>query len=160
MKHILLALGLFGIGFLMSCENESKMDSNEPVEQEITNEDDNQFTDEHSHGHSDIYLNNGEKWEVNEEMKPYVMKGEQLVNEYINSGNSDYIDLAEKVSIQNKQLISSCTMNGESHNELHKWLHPHLELTKELTITNTDDQANYLVGLLQESYGEYHKFFK
>jgi hypothetical protein len=39
-------------------------------------------------------LNNGEKWLVNEEMKPFGLKGSELVNAYIRNNQSDYKALA------------------------------------------------------------------
>lgn len=163
MKHLILTLGVFSLGFLMSCDNttDTTEDNLDKVEQEHPAGDEHPAADDHSHDDGEaISLNNGEKWEVNEEMKPFVMKGQDLVTKYSDSGDEDYKSLAENLSEQNKQLISSCTMDGVSHDELHKWLHPHLELTKELKNSETLDQANHTVNQLVTSYDEYHKFFK
>lgn len=165
MKHVILTLGIFGLAFLTSCDNTTEAESQEIVEQEHpAGEEEHPAGEEHPsdghHEHGELALNNGDKWEVNDEMKPYVMKGQELVNDYKKSGDEDYKSLGENVAAQNKQLISSCTMDGASHDELHKWLHPHLELTKDLQNSETMDQANHNVTLLVESYDEYHKYFK
>src|SRR5690606_19644238 len=109
---------------------------------------------EHHHDESSeaIELNNNEKWIVNEEMKPYVMKGEELVNSYIQDSRTDHKALAEQLKEQNNQLIKSCTMKGKSHDELHKWLHPHLEMVKELENETDVARANEIVLQLQGSY--------
>ncbi|RYM35641.1 hypothetical protein ERX46_01225 [Brumimicrobium glaciale] len=158
MKHVILTLGIFGLAFLTSCDNTTEAEPQETVEQEHPAGEEHPSA-EASHDHGEIALNNGEKWKVNEEMKPFVMKGQELVTTYLDSGDEDFKSLAENVAAQNKQLISSCTMDGTSHDELHKWLHPHLELTKELQNTETMDQANHNVKSLMESYNEYHKYF-
>lgn len=60
---------------------------------------------------------------MNDEMKPFVAKGEGLVTTYLQSSQTNYNKLAQKLKDQNNQLIKSCTMKGKSHDELHKWLH-------------------------------------
>ena len=115
---------------------------------------------EENHANEDnnepIALNDGKKWEANAEMKPFIMKGEALVAEY----DGDYKMLAENLTDQNNQLIKSCTMEGTSHDELHKWLHPHLEMVKELK--DMDDQAiaDAKVKEIKTSYDSYHQYFE
>lgn len=106
-----------------------------------------------------IALNNGEKWVVNEEMKPFVLKGSELVNGYIRNNKGDYKSLASQLKDQNNQLIKSCTMKGKSHEELHKWLHPHLELVKELENSSDEKGTKEIVLKLQKSNEEYHRYF-
>jgi len=124
-----------------------------------------QETENHAEHHHDensesIELNNGEKWLVNEEMKPFVLKGEELVNTYIQDGKTDYKTLAEQLKEQNSLLIKSCTMEGKSHDELHKWLHPHLELVKELEQAKNEDESVQIVQKLKHSYQQYHSYFQ
>lgn len=145
-----LALALFGV-VMWSCNNTS----DKPAANLETTE------AQHEHHSSDaIELNNGEKWQVNEEMRPYVEKGESLVEEYIKGGSTDYKQLAGQVEEQNKLLINSCTMDGKSHEELHKWLHPHLELVNALTDESDAAKAATIVNRLRESYHNYHTYFK
>ena len=37
-----------------------------------------------------IELDNGQKWKVNEEMKPFLLKGKEILNEYIQNEDNDY----------------------------------------------------------------------
>lgn len=107
-----------------------------------------------------IELNNGEKWVVNEEMKPFIQKGEDLVQLYIQDEKTDYKSLAQQVKEQNSLLIKSCTMEGKSHDELHKWLHPHLELAEELEQAENEEESKQIVQKLKHSYQQYHSYFK
>ena len=107
-----------------------------------------------------IELNNGEKWVVNEEMKPFIQKGEDLVQLYIQDEKTDYKSLAQQVKEQNSLLIKSCTMEGKSHDELHKWLHPHLELVEELEQAKNEDESVQIVQKLKHSYQQYHSYFQ
>lgn len=124
MKKIIV-LGI-GVMFFWSCNNSSDKSTTHK-------ETGNQAILHHDESSEAIELNNGEKWVVNDEMKPFVGKGEELVNTYIQNRQSDYKTLAGQLKDQNSQLIKSCTMDGKSHDELHKWLHPHLDIVKTLS---------------------------
>ena len=145
---------VFGMSLMLlwSCNNST--------EKSTTHQETENHT-EHQHDESSeaIELNNGEKWLVNEEMKPFVLKGEELVNAYIQNNQTDYKALAQQVKDQNSQLIKSCTMGGKSHDELHKWLHPHLEIVKTLENETDATKANETVLHLQHSYQHYHQYF-
>ena len=106
-----------------------------------------------------LQLNNGEKWVVNEEIKPHVMEGENLINVYAEINQADFKKLAADVKMHNDKLIKSCTMDGKSHDELHKWLAPHLQLTKALSEETDVTKANDIVKKLQNSYITYHQYF-
>lgn len=110
--------------------------------------------DEHA---VDLELNNGEKWIVNEEMKPFVLEAKQKVSQY---DNGDYTLLAEQIKEQNQGLIKSCTMTGESHDELHKWLEPHLKLTQELADAKNEKQAKEIVAQIEKSFETYNAYFQ
>ena len=137
---------------LWSCNNSTEK-STEKQETE------NHAEHQHEESSEAIELNNGEKWLVNEEMKPFVVKGEELVNSYIQNNQTDYKALSQQLKEQNDQLIKSCTMDGKSHDELHKWLHPHLEIVKSLEDETNATKANEIVLQLQQSYQQYHQYF-
>lgn len=147
----LLVFGL-SVMLLWSCNNVTEKSA---AHQETENHAEHQ-DDESSNS---IELNNGEKWLVNEEMKPFVVKGEELVNTYIQEGKTDYKALAQQLKEQNDQLVKSCTMGGKSHDELHKWLHPHLEIIKVLQNETDATKASEIVLRLQHSYQQYHQYF-
>ena len=107
-----------------------------------------------------LELDNGKRWLVNEEMKPFVSKGSELVSSYIQDGRSNYKELADEVREQNTELIRSCTMTGKSHDELHKWLHPHMALVEALDKAANSDEARNRVQDLEKSYEEYHVYFQ
>ncbi len=109
---------------------------------------------------SNIHLNDGEKWNVNSEMKPHIEKGEKILNEFISKNDTDYPQLAKKLNKQNNALIQSCTMTGESHEELHKWLHPHMELIKALSNVQDLDEAREILSKLEASFKTYHTYFQ
>ena len=148
-KVLVLAISSF---VLWSCNNPSeKAKSNQETKQE-----------EHQHDETSeaIELNSGKKWIVNDEMKPFVAKGEGLVTTYLQSSHTNYNELAQQLKEQNNQLIKSCTMKGKSHDELHKWLHPHLELVEALEKSANENEAKGIVLKLQKSNEVYHQYFE
>lgn len=151
-------LALLGISFmfLYGCNQSTNTASIEEKE-EVHTEETHQHESESS---MTIKLNNSEKWVVNEEMKPFALKGEELVNQYLQKGETDFKTLAEQIKEQNTQLIKNCTMEGKSHDELHKWLHPHLEIVKALENEIDTAKANEIVLKLEHSYKQYHEYFK
>ncbi len=93
-------------------------------------------------------------------MKPFLMKSEAILHSFNSSSDTSHIALASRLEEQNNQLISSCTMEGKSHDELHKWLHPHLQLVKALKNAETEKQAEGVIKKLEESYKTYHQHFQ
>lgn len=148
-KSFLVALSIFA---LVSCKNNT-------AETVTTTETEIEHTEAKSGESDQLALNNNEKWMVNEEMKPFVMKGEEMVTTYIKENKTDYKQLTTDLKAENSKLIKSCTMDGASHDELHKWLHPHLELVGELENTTDEMKAKELVQQLATSYQTYHEFF-
>ena len=104
-----------------------------------------------------IELNDGQKWKVNAEMTPHILDGEKILNEY---DNSDYKALAKELKAKNDSLIKSCTMNGASHDELHKWLHPHMGLVKELGKAKDEEKASPIIKQLKESFHTFNTYFE
>ena len=107
-----------------------------------------------------IQLNNGEKWLVNAEMKPHVQLSSKIFSDYLAQSGSDYKKLATDLKDQNDQLIKSCTMKGESHDELHKWLHPHITLVSNLAEAEDATTAKSIVAQLEQSFKTYHNYFQ
>ena len=115
---------------------------------------------EHDSKDTGLELNNGQKWKVNEEMKPHIEQGRLLLIAFLKEDGADHRQLAEDLQEQNSKLIKSCTMDGASHDELHKWLHPHLELVKELKHAETEAEVSEVTDQLEASYGLYDQYFQ
>lgn len=108
----------------------------------------------------ELSLNNGDKWIVNEEMRPFVQKGSELVTDFYKASNKDAKVLASQLTEQNDQIVKSCTMTGKGHEELHKWLLPHMELVKSLSNSPDSVVTANLISQLQQSYSLYNQYFK
>lgn len=137
-----LIFAFVGAIIIISCNSNQQHDTKENQEQ------------------SGINLNNGDKWKVNPEMKPHIEKGHELLAEYISKKGEDYQKLAENLTAQNNSLIQSCTMKGKSHDELHKWLYPHIELIKKLSNAKSVTEAETIIPDFEKSFNTYHNYFE
>lgn len=107
-----------------------------------------------------IELNDGVKWAVNAEMKPFILESESMLNAYVANGSTDYKTLAKELTDKNSGLIKSCTMDGKSHDELHKWLQPHMALIESLQDADNADAADKIINELKSSFELYNQYFQ
>ena len=164
MKKILLS-AILGLAIVMSCEKkqETVTDQNNSMastEQNVSEEhatEDHEKSDDHEEGVK-LELNNGEKWPVNNEMKPFITETESQLNAY-KPETGDYKMLATNLSATNDNLVKSCTMTGKSHDVLHAWLAPHMKEIEKLKNAEDREHANKIVGELKESMEKYHQYF-
>lgn len=133
---------LLGVFLIVSCESETKEKA------------------ENSDHDTAISLNEGQKWKVNPEMMPHISKGQEILNDYHSKEENDYKKLAQNIKEQNNALIKSCTMKGESHEELHKWLHPHIKLVEDLSKAENESKAELIISQLDDSYKTYNQYFE
>ncbi len=162
MKKIILS-ALLGLAIVVSCEKkqDEKVENNvTTTEQKVSDEDatdDHAKSDEHEEGVK-LELNNGAKWTMNAEMKPFINEMETQINAY-QPENGDYKMLATNLSATNDNLLKSCTIKGTPHDVLHAWLMPHMEEIDKLKKAENREDANHIVGELKESMEKYHKYF-
>jgi hypothetical protein len=135
---------------IVSCNNTNSDEKSENVPQK-----ENQQTNT-----DEISLNNNEKWAVNEEMKPFILDAEIILNEYLETEASDYQTLTTQLKEKNKGLIQNCSMKGASHDELHKWLHPHMDLIDLLAKSESNEDAQLIVQQLEKSFDTFHLYFE
>ena len=164
MKKILLS-AILGLAIVMSCEKkqETVTDQNNSMattEQNVSEEhatDDHEKSDDHEEGVK-LELNNGAKWTMNAEMKPFINEMESQVNAY-KPESDDYKMLAKNLGETNDNLIKSFTIKGTPHDVLHAWLMPHMELIDDLKKADNKEEGNKIVGDLKESMAKYHQYF-
>jgi len=147
--------------FLFSCGQGSDHSSHE--EEHAEHEQEESATHE-EHDHDDdsqsLQLDSGEKWKVNAEMLPAIQNMEVQINEFVESEEKDYNSLAQGLKSNIDELTSSCTMTGQSHDELHKWLLPYIELVNELMEAETEAQAAEQFENIQTSFVTYNQHFE
>ena len=142
-KIILLATaGLF----LFSCNTKSKEEKTTQIK-----------TEEHQHSDNEaIHLNDGEKWKVDDNMMEHIRNMENDIVAFTNKSDKNYTQLASKLKANLDLLTSNCTMKGQAHDELHKWLVPYIDLVDSLEKENTDEQFK----AIQHSFENFNQYFK
>ncbi|AZQ65373.1 hypothetical protein EI427_24485 [Flammeovirga pectinis] len=106
-----------------------------------------------------LTLNEGNKWKVDTEMKSSIDKSQELILIFNSNQKNDYNKLANDLKYQNDVLIKSCTMTGESHEMLHKWLVPNMKLIDSLSKATKPNEQKEIVVELIESYNTFNTYF-
>lgn len=139
--------------FFVSCNNTNKESINEPTEI-ITEE------SHHRDEQEAIELNNGEKWKVVPEMLTYIRNIEQAVSSFEGGQIEDYTVLAKTIDSNLIDLTSSCTMDGQAHDELHKWLVPFIELSEQFDIATTLTEQEKIYADFKAAFVEFNNYFE
>ena len=142
-KIILLAtVGLL----LFSCNTKSKEEKTTGIK-----------TKEHQHSESEaIQLNKGKKWKVDHNMILHIRNMEKDMVKFEKEDDKNYSLLANKLKVNLDLLTSNCTMKGEAHDELHKWLVPYLELFDAFS---KEKSANQFIKI-QHSFKTFNQYFQ
>ena len=131
---------------LFSCNTKSKEEKTTEIK-----------TEEHQHSESEtIQLNNGEKWKVDDNMIIHIRNMEKDVVHFDQEKSTNYSLLADKLKTNIDILTSNCTMKGQAHDELHKWLVPYIELVDSFS---EEKSANQFTEI-QNSFLTFNQYFK
>ena len=139
-------LGGISMIYAMACQNPSASSSSKSNQSQT--------------GENKLELNRGQKWQINPEMAPFIQAQEISLNSYLDMKDSNFIALAKSLHDSNQKLIKSCTMSGESHNQLHHWLHPHIQLIEALKNAETKEVSDTIIKQIQLSFKTYNQYFQ
>ncbi|MBI3136444.1 MAG: hypothetical protein HYZ14_17345 [Bacteroidetes bacterium] len=148
--------------FLNSCSS----DTTKPDESLQTESAPPAQTEEtHQHTESEpIQLNDGAKWKVDDKMLGFIRTIETEVHDFSEFAEKQslkmYHDLAAKISTNLDSLTSNCTMSGQAHDELHKWLLPMLDLSESFSASTSVKNADSLFSLISVSFLEFNLYFE
>ena len=132
--------------FLFSCNTKSKEEKTTEIKME-----------EHQHSDSEaIQLNEGKKWKVDDNMMLHIRNMEKDVMNFNSENNKNYPLLANKLKSNIDLLTSNCTMKGEAHDELHKWLVPYIALVDSFS---KEKSANQFTEI-QHSFKTFNQYFQ
>ncbi len=161
MKNVkFLGIGLGLVLALSACNTSAEKKTTSEKEKQIkTEQKQTHPTDSQNLTKRGAHWNSGERWKVNDEMVPHLRAAEKALEDYQTNGSNKFSQLAEELKKHNDQLISSCTMKGESHEQLHLWLRPHIQLIKALSEAKNKEEANKLITELEASFKKYHSYF-
>lgn len=123
-----------------------------------------QATEETAHAHHDhevLQLNAGKKWKVDDHMMDELRELEAIVNTANRSENTMSLDaIADSLIVHLDLLTSNCTMTGQAHDELHKWLVPFIDLVNEYANYEEEITARKQLVEMKERFQEFNSYFE
>ncbi|WP_338377871.1 hypothetical protein [Flavobacterium sp.] len=146
LKITTIAISTF---FLFSCNDKAKNEITE-VNQTIETEVHNHSADEA------IQLDGDKKWKVDVEMMNHIRNMEKDVASFDKGTPENYQLLADNLKKNLDLLTSNCTMKGQAHDELHKWLLPYLDLVDDFSKDKSDEQFTEI----QNSFTTFNQYFE
>ena len=146
-KIVLLCLSILTV----SCKN----NSDGKIETEVSS-----VAQEHAHGDEEIQLNQGQKWKVDAEMLSIIRTMENDVASFKGSELAEYNSLSEKLKKNIDLLTSNCTMKGQAHDELHKWLLPYIDLVNAFSEAKGGADSEKLFQDVKNSFVTFNQYFQ
>jgi len=151
-KSIYLIIVIFTIALLSSC-GKQKEEKQTHVESEKATE--------HQHEKkSSINLNNGELWIANIETTQGIDNMVELMHSFTDTESVEaYSNLKTSLEKEFGTILTECTMEGESHNQLHNFLVPMKNMFEGLDSSDLKTcKKNY--EMLNKHLKGYPKYFK
>jgi len=147
MRTLFICISVIFLFQLNSCKTETKETVKEVQVETVASE-------------VELILNDGAKWKVSPEMMPHINASINRVDDYLETSQTDYKKLAKVLTLNNNKLISSCNMRGAAHDELHKWLAPHLQFVEDLDNSVSEKVASKNVEKIKASFEKLNEYFE
>lgn len=109
---------------------------------------------------TELELNDGERWEMDEHTRAMLAKMEQTFFQADHSTLMGLNGAGSQLDAQLKELINGCTMQGESHNQLHIFLTDYMPAVKGLAGAKDYDTARASAIKLKGQLESYKHYFK
>lgn len=149
---------------LIGCNNSEKKTDEDINEANITEEINVQeeviIEEEHQHTEEPIVLNDGKKWKVDENMLVFIRNMEAGINDFEDNSERDYPRLAKSIDENIVELTSNCTMKGQAHDELHKWLLPFIELSEKFDVATEIEEQEKIYEEFKSSFEVFNTYFE
>lgn len=117
--------------------------------------------EEHNHNENEsIVFNNGEKWKVVDHMMAHIKRMNLDVANFKGTTLKEHQDLSAKLIENINLLTANCTMTGQAHDELHKWLLPFIDIANNFTEVKTIEEAKTQYNKIKKSFKDLNTYFK
>lgn len=148
-----LILSVLTTGCKEKHENES---TQRETEEEATTK---LVTEEEADWKDEITLNEGTQWQANRETTEGILKMTELIEKSTASTTEEYRELGNSLNLEKNLLIERCTMKGPSHENLHIYLQPLIEMVGKLQEVQTPEEGEKLVAKIKDHLETYHSYF-
>ena len=131
---------------LSSCNNTAKTETPTTI-----------VTEEHDHSeHEAVQLNDGQKWKIDQNMMLHIREMEKAVGSFDKNKPENNQVLADDLKKNLDLLTANCTMKGQAHDELHKWLLPFIDLADAFSKDKSPEQF----AEIQNSFITFNTYFE
>ncbi|MDZ4809131.1 MAG: DMT family transporter [Bacteroidota bacterium] len=151
MKVITISLIAISLSFF-SCGNNANDNPNKQTEAVVK--------EQHQHNDEDIALNSGQKWKLDANMITYIRNMENDVNTLEAKSANDYAALSKNLESNIELLTTNCTMKGQAHDELHKWLIPFIDLSDEFSASKTEQESAVVYQKIKTAFNSFNIYFE
>ena len=158
MKKLNYSLLLFSILISGACNQPTPQDNNS-----LQNSSEAESHGAHSQQTSNaLILDHGKKWMVDEATRFHIGNMEKAIEDgAAEKGDMEFFRTLSSFLEENiGKLTADCSMTGAAHDELHKWLYPFIEATKEFSAAENPETAKAALENLKTSMKEYRNFFE
>lgn len=138
-----------------SCKHKHDDTDNDADNDNMDDNDSQKETMEESNSKVVLELNDGKKWNANEETHIGMEKMQELLKAFADSEENNYMKLGEDLSAQTTYIIQNCDMTGPDHDMLHKVLHPILETIESISEADNAENDVKELDYLLKTYFEY-----
>jgi hypothetical protein len=98
--------------------------------------------------------------EVDDNMMIYIQHMEADIKSFALNDQKDYQLLADELQKNVNLLTSNCTMSGQAHDELHKWLVPYITEVNAFSEAENEKEASKIFKNIQESFKTFNQYFQ
>lgn len=164
-KTFKLILGIAVLVFAVSCDSKTgKLHDHSAPQQTDEHQQEkpaSQQTNEQEHAEGDVLqLNNGNLWEANLETTAGIDNMKLLIKSFSERDNMEaYALVKQNLEKEFGTIIAKCTMTGEAHNQLHKYLVPMKDLFVGLAASDLEIRKASLnkISTHLDTYTNYFK---
>ncbi len=153
MKRSLFAI-LIGTGLLLSACEPAATNTQAPVEV------DGNLAESSASNPYEIELVGGKKWEVEAHMMSFIREMESQVKSFDAAKAGNDVLLADNLHVGIDSLTSKCVMEGQAHEELHKWLLPYIDLVDVYAASAGTESAKTDFKEIEKSFAEFNNYFE
>ena len=110
-----------------------------------------------------IALNNGAKWDADENTNKNVADMQKIATDFRSSdkaGMDSYKEFSNDLQTSLNTLIEECRMGGADHDALHSWLEPLLSANNLLSKTEDEATAVETSETIYEMLDNYNTYFE
>lgn len=160
MKLTYITAAFIGSFLLFSCGgNESTTDTDEVISEDtvITETTIETTTEPAPH---DLVMIDNQKWAIDEGMKLSIDSIEMRMTKFNGQTLEDYAYLSNDLAHHTKSVISSCTMKGQAHDELHKWLLPFIDLRKSIDSIEQVSEGDAIAEEIKSELAIFDTYFE